>query len=151
MRALRKQALGFKIIRRLKQKLLKKGETKNERIMREWSFSYTTVVSLTTESYEHRAKIILYKFLQHTSINFETQQWFIHYMKTVEKLQESWKNYQKAKANRMRFLSFKWDYEMENMIEYWQESKSKKHKNLLRKLENITSQIKYAILDLYYR
>ena len=104
---------------------MKKGSTKTERIMRDFSFSYTSAAPLCVDRYENKAKAILHLFLQHTAVNFETQQWFIRFIKIIEKLQNGWKNYQRAKANRMKFLLFKWDYELENMIEYCQESKSK--------------------------
>ena len=51
----------------------------------------------------------------------------------------------------MKFLIFKWDYELETMIEYCRESKLKKHKALLRKLESIDPKIKEAMLNLHYR
>lgn len=51
----------------------------------------------------------------------------------------------------MKFLTFKWEYELEIMNEYLLESRSKKHKQILKKLENIDPVIKEAMLSLYYR
>lgn len=70
------------------------------------------------DSFNHKAKFILYNFLRDTAVNFKTQQCFIHYYLVIEHLQEAWKAYQKAKSNRMKFLVFRWDFEVENMIEY---------------------------------
>lgn len=103
------------------------------------------------DALKERSKGILVDFLQDSAINYFTHQKFLSYIKVVLRLQGCWQKYQETKENRMKFLKFKWDYELEIMYEFCKESKFKKHKNLLKKLESITDEIKFAMLNLYYR
>jgi len=105
----------------------------------------------TEDSIDLRSKNIIVDFLDKSNKNFLIFKNFLRYVQTVLKLQRKWQKYQEKKKNRMKFLIFKWDYELENMIEYWKESKLRKHKMLLRKLQKIDPNIKKAMLDLYYR
>ena len=72
----------------------------------------------TEDSIDLRSKNIIVDFLDKSNKNFLIFKNFLRYVQTVLKLQRKWQKYQEKKKNRMKFLIFKWDYELENMIEY---------------------------------
>jgi hypothetical protein len=151
IRKLRRYTLGKKMMRKITLKLERYAENQSLRINNTIMFSLNTMAMSMNDALKQRSKVIFADFLQESAISFFTLQRFLSYIKVVLRLQECWKKYQDTKQNRMKFLTFKWDYELEIMSEYCKESKLKKHKNLLKKLENITDEIKIAMLNLYYR
>lgn len=114
-------------------------------------YSASSLIIFTKDSLENKAKNILQKYMESSSNKFHIQQRFLEYITTVLKVQKIWNVYQEKKRERIKFLTFKFDYELENMIDFCKEAKNKRYKILLKKLENINPEIKAAMMDLYYR
>lgn len=93
IRRLRKHTLGLRMVRCLRNRISKRGDGIPDRMMRKVSFSWITTTLLTKDIYETRAKHIVYQFLQHTAVNFTTQNWFINYFLIIKKVQDIWKKY----------------------------------------------------------
>ena len=133
IRLLRQDQIGRMLVKRISKFLLYKGPTRPERMLNTISEWWVATTSFINNTCKERAKKILFDFLKHTSENhYYVQQKFVNYYLGVEKLQNWWHSYKKIKANRMQFLVFKWEYEFENMVEFWQNSKQKKYKVLLK-------------------
>lgn len=126
----RRDMLGWTMVQRMKKKLKLKGETIQWRQNNDISLSLTTTKILIHDTYRERAKDIMLDFLTSCANKYDIHNQFLKFINIILSLQKSWRKYQEQKANRMKFLVFKWDYELEHMIEFCQESKLKKHKAL---------------------
>jgi hypothetical protein len=66
----------------------------------------------------NRAQSTFKLFITHTAEIFSIRTKFIEYTQTALKVQGRWHKYQEVKKNRMKFLMFRFEYELENMIEH---------------------------------
>ena len=70
----------------------------------------------------------------------------------VKIIQKRWKSKSEVNKARINFLNTYWNYEIASMVEFYEnkENKTKIDRNVMRKLQNLTQEIRAGVLKDYY-
>ncbi|CAI2359273.1 unnamed protein product [Moneuplotes crassus] len=146
----KKYFYGTKLYIKIQNSLAKQSIYSDQRMLYQAIYSMDFFAQANLNIIQARAKRVFKDFILSSSNHLHVKSKFLHFSKTISSLQSRWLKIKEKKKDRMKLLLFKYELELENMIDYCNESKSKKSRALLRKLENIKPEVKQNMLELYY-